>query len=380
MLTSLRGSLVVLLLLVATGCAPQKPPALQNASASTTPTAATSSVSSIDAQTVQKVIAATRPLVVRIETSRCSNEDSGIGTGFLIDARHVVTLAHVVSQARVSASPGWADIAVRTVDRGVVKARVIGIDEEADLALLELKEALATKAGPTGLVLSTAKVAVGDPIVSLGYPEGRPLTSFEAHVAGLNKSMTIENRDLTGLVQYDASVAGSSGGPLLLADGSVVGMSETGIKATPVQNYAVTSFAATVTRWLASPVPQQTPTCPSGVDGLVQSSHAEATGIARAISGWLMSGKGYDYLSGRELNRVGSRAQYEAATAGVTRSNLVVPPAVSWATETADSAEAIYAETTAAGCVVLHKKLVMSTALGAWTVSEVADAEAAKPC
>ena len=164
------------------------------------------------------------------------------------------------------------------------------------------------------------------------------------------------------------------------SDGSVIGMTEAGIKGTDAQNFAVTSFGTAVGQWLASPVPQQAPTCANGVGGLVQSTHAEATGVAKAIAGWLLSDNGYDYLSGRELNRVGSRAQFEAAAQGRVRSDLVVPPSVSWATETTDSAEVIYREVTAQGCTVLHKKLVMSTALGPWTVAEVSDAEPAKPC
>jgi hypothetical protein len=293
----------------------------------------------------------------------------------------VVTVAHVVSQARAGQSEGWADIAVRTIDRGVVKARVIGIDEAADIALLELKEPLVNKKGTTGLVLSTQTAIEGDTIVALGYPYGRPLSSFQGHVVGLNRSMTIDDRTLTGLLQYDSSViSGNSGGPLLRSDGTVIGMSEAGVKGTDAQNFAVTSFGTTVSQWLASPVPQQAPTCLNGVTGLVQSTHAEATGVAKAIAGWLLSDKGYDYLSGRELNRVGSREQFEAAASGVTRRNLIVPPSLSWATETTDSAEVTYWETTAQGCTVLHKKLIMSTAIGAWTISEVSDAEPGKAC
>ena len=382
MLSQLRAVPVVILL-AAMGCAAQKPPSVPDvAQASTAPSSASPTAApSTPMRSVQQVIAATRPLVVRIEASRCSDEESGIGSGFLIDSRHVVTVAHVVSQARVGSSAGYADIAVRTIDRGVSKARVIGIDEASDLALLELKEPLANKTGASGLVLSTQKVTEGDAIVALGYPYGRPLSSFQGHVVGLNRSMTIQDRTLTGLLQYDSSViSGNSGGPLVLGDGNVIGMSEAGVKGTDAQNFAVTSFEAAVRQWLASPVPQQTPTCANGVDGLVQSQHAEATGVSKAIAGWLLSENGYDYLSGRELNRVGSREQFVSAASGIVRTNLVVPASVSWATETTNSAEVTYREVTAQGCTLLHKKLVMSTALGPWTVSEVSDAEPGKPC
>jgi S1-C subfamily serine protease len=382
MLTRLRVAGAVLILLATTGCA-QKAPAPQNPASVPTTAASASPAAprSIDAAIAQQLIAATRRLVVRIETSRCANQESSIGSGFFIDARHVVTVAHVVSQARVGASEGYADIAVRTIDRGVAKAKVIGIDEAADFALLELKEPLANKSGAAGLVLSVQPPKEGDPIVALGYPSGRPLSSFQGHVVGLNQSLTIDDRTLSGLLQYDSSVAaGTSGGPLLLADGTVVGMTESGAKETDTQHAAVTSFGPTIAQWLASPVPQVTPTCPNGVDGLVQSTHAEATGIAKAVAGWLLSAKGYDFLSGRELNRAGSRSQFEAAASGVTRSELVIPPAVSWATETTDSAEVTYKEVTSAGCVLLHKKLVMSTAVGGWTISDAADAEPSKPC
>jgi predicted small secreted protein len=45
-------------------------------------------------RTVQQVIQDTRPYVVRIESEACDPTESGLGSGYLLDGRHVVTVAN----------------------------------------------------------------------------------------------------------------------------------------------------------------------------------------------------------------------------------------------------------------------------------------------
>ena len=331
---------------------------------------------------MQEVIAQSRPYVVRVETNACDPEDGALGSGYLIDATHVVTVAHVIENARGLGD--YRDIAVRSVDRGVTKARVVGIDPTRDLALLELKSSLAvTTAGAAlGLEFASRPAREGDAVVALGYPDGFPLGSFQGHVVGLNRSVTVDGRSLTGMLQYDASVTqGNSGGPVLSEDGRVVGLTDAGAEGTDALNLAITGVSPYVLAWLAKPVIQPANNCvwDMGID--IRSQHAEASGIGTTVVEWLTGkGRGYSTLFGEALKRAGSEQAYIDATEAVSRTSIVLMPTVEWVSETADSAEVTYRETGAAGCTTHHVRLMLTTAMGWWKISSVTDAEAPKPC
>ena len=78
------------------------------------------------AHTVEKV----RTGVVRVETNSCL--ESGVGTGFLIGPRHVVTVEHVVAEA--------ARIEIKSGGKIVARGTVIGSDAARDLALVTAAE------------------------------------------------------------------------------------------------------------------------------------------------------------------------------------------------------------------------------------------------
>lgn len=136
----------------------------------------------------------------------------GVGSGFLIDRDTVVTAAHVID--------GAVAVSVQ-VDGTPHTATVAGIDESADVAVLDLHSAAAGHA----LRFAQDDPERGDPVAALGYPNGDPLGLSEGTVVDVGESVLVEDKLRDGVVVSDVSVDhGNSGGPLIDDQGDVVGV------------------------------------------------------------------------------------------------------------------------------------------------------------
>ena len=143
---------------------------------------------------------------------------TGIGTGVVIvDKGVILTNLHVVL--------GAEKIKVRFFDGMEAEATVIGVRPEHDLAVLQAKSI------PDDLVAatlrSTADLQVGDHVVAVGFPFGIGPSASAGVVSGLKREYHSPEgkRVLTNLIQFDAAAnPGNSGGPLVTADGEVVGI------------------------------------------------------------------------------------------------------------------------------------------------------------
>jgi putative serine protease PepD len=139
------------------------------------------------------------------------------GSGFVIDEDgHVVTNAHVVS--------GVTAVDVTFQDGPTVAAHVLGKDEETDLAVL----AVATHGldlRPLGLGDSSS-VRPGDPVVVLGNPTGELASAGTGRISAAGRAVQAPGGYLIDDVfETDAVIEpATSGGPLLDADGRVVGV------------------------------------------------------------------------------------------------------------------------------------------------------------
>ena len=150
----------------------------------------------------------------------------GVGSGFVYDADgHVVTNQHVVDGAdRVTVT--YADGTERS-------AEVVGTDPSTDLAVLKVDDPPAS-ARPLQLA-DPSSIEVGEPVIAIGSPYGLEGTLTAGVVSALDRDITAPNgRTITGVIQTDAAINhGNSGGPLLDAEGRVIGVnaqieSETG--------------------------------------------------------------------------------------------------------------------------------------------------------
>lgn len=145
----------------------------------------------------------------------------GVGSGIIIDnGGHILTNNHVID--------GTDRLRVTLDNSKQVNAKVVGTDEETDLAVvrakpLEIYNNDEVKFQPANLGNSD-ELKVGQIVMALGNPFG--LTGGPTVTAGiissLNRNVQFENGILE-LVQTDAAInPGNSGGPLINTKGEVV--------------------------------------------------------------------------------------------------------------------------------------------------------------
>jgi S1-C subfamily serine protease len=139
------------------------------------------------------------------------------GSGFVLDEEGLIlTNAHVVAAA--------TSIQVKFSDSHTVAAMPLGKDPDTDLALLRVE--------PRGLDLKPLQlgdsdtVEVGDPTVAIGNPFGLERTLTTGVVSALQRRLTAPSGfTIENVIQTDAALnPGNSGGPLLDASGSVIGI------------------------------------------------------------------------------------------------------------------------------------------------------------
>jgi len=143
------------------------------------------------------------------------SSNHGMGTGTILDDRgRVLTASHVVH--------GLSEVEVGFDGASPAKARVLGRNPHADLALLEVQS--------KGLVPiqlgSSANLKVGQFVLALGTPRGGAPSVTSGIVTGVNRQVggwwrfSVRNAIVT-----DARLnQGYSGGPLLDAAGRMIGM------------------------------------------------------------------------------------------------------------------------------------------------------------
>ena len=140
-----------------------------------------------------------------------------LGSGFVIDtAGRIVTNFHVVQ--------GADQIEVSFSNRDSVRARVVGTDPSTDLALLKVNvDARALRPLDLG---NSDRVRVGDSVVAIGNPLGLERSVTAGIVSALHRPLTAPNEfTIDDVIQTDASInSGNSGGPLIAANGSVIGV------------------------------------------------------------------------------------------------------------------------------------------------------------
>ncbi|MBO4483872.1 MAG: trypsin-like peptidase domain-containing protein [Lachnospiraceae bacterium] len=136
------------------------------------------------------------------------------GSGFILTADgYIVTNYHVIEDA--------SEIKVTTFDDKSYSAKLVGYDENNDLAVLKIEAT-----GLQAVVLGDSdQLRVGDSVVAIGNPLGE-LTFSLTHgaVSALNRKITISNNAMT-LIQTDCAInSGNSGGALFNSYGEVIGI------------------------------------------------------------------------------------------------------------------------------------------------------------
>jgi serine protease Do len=136
----------------------------------------------------------------------------GQGSGFIVSADGLVlTNAHVVNDAD--------QVTVKLTDHREYRAKVLGVDEASDLAVLKIDVH-----GLTPVRLGNSdQLGVGDYVLAIGAPFGLEQTATAGIVSAKGRSLPGDGT--VPFIQTDAAVnPGNSGGPLFDASGAVVGI------------------------------------------------------------------------------------------------------------------------------------------------------------
>lgn len=135
-----------------------------------------------------------------------------LGSGFIISSDgYVLTNYHVVGNAD--------EIVVRLQDRRELDAKVVGTDEQSDLALIKVE---ATNL-PVVDIGSSEALKVGEWVLAIGAPFGFDSSVTAGIVSAKGRSLPTDN--YVPFIQTDVAInPGNSGGPLFNLKGQVVGI------------------------------------------------------------------------------------------------------------------------------------------------------------
>lgn len=163
-----------------------------------------------------------RPAVVRVRGMGVDDNgaevERSVGTGVVIvDSGVILTNLHVVASA--------TKLRLVFADGLESDASVVGLHPEQDLAVLQAKTIPDDLTAAT--MRSTQDLALGDDVVAVGFPFGIGPSVSAGVISGLRREYRSPEgkRVLTNLIQFDAAAnPGNSGGPLVTAEGEVVGI------------------------------------------------------------------------------------------------------------------------------------------------------------
>ncbi len=171
-----------------------------------------------------------------------------LGSGFFIGPGVLVTNRHVVQDV--------SQFSVRMPDRSVVLGQLIAMSKIMDVALLSIP----TKDHPFLRIAASQTVRVGDRVTAVGFPASFSIAKFSGsndlgpflqqmeatstfgYVSALNRRF--EGNDC---LQLDVTINhGNSGGPLIDAEGRVIGINTFGLSGEQVErtNFAIKMSAA----------------------------------------------------------------------------------------------------------------------------------------
>jgi S1-C subfamily serine protease len=174
--------------------------------------------------------------VVRVETRPAAGRSGGLGSGVVIASDGLVlTNSHVVGGApRVRLTFAGGESA---------EAVVLGDDPDTDLALLSAKPPEGVPAARLG---DSKALRRGHLVVAIGNPLGFEWTVTAGVVSALGRGLRGRNgRLIDDVIQTDAALnPGNSGGPLVAANGSVIGINTAMIGGAQSLCFAVSSNTA----------------------------------------------------------------------------------------------------------------------------------------
>ncbi len=155
-----------------------------------------------------------------------SSTATATGSGIIIsDDGYILTNNHVVSSSEAEAYYQVSEATKITVtlfnDEKQYDAKIIGTDEETDLAVIKIDATGLTKAE----FADSDSIKVGEFAMAVGSPLGLQSTITCGVVSAVNREVTDSDGKTYTLIQTDAAInAGNSGGALVNSEGKVIGV------------------------------------------------------------------------------------------------------------------------------------------------------------
>jgi serine protease Do len=139
----------------------------------------------------------------------------GVGSGFIVDPKgYILTNEHVVE--------GATRIIVRLQSGEEFRGRVVGVDEETDVAVVKVD---APRDLPTVKLGDSDSAQVGDWVLAIGSPFGLDQTVTAGIISTKERSDPYHFTSFQQFLQTDAAInRGNSGGPLVNMRGEVIGI------------------------------------------------------------------------------------------------------------------------------------------------------------
>ncbi len=167
---------------------------------------------------------ATSEVVRRVQRSLIvlHNGHHGVGAGIIWDSHHgdkhrsgtlILTNYHVVAHGQ--------RLRAELEDGTEYPARLLSQAPEIDLALLEIEKGDL----PAAMIADSHILRVGELVLAIGHPWGQRSAVTAGLVSGLSTAQTRDPHKSIEIIRSDVSLApGNSGGPLVNANGAVVGI------------------------------------------------------------------------------------------------------------------------------------------------------------
>nr|MBP6250707.1 trypsin-like peptidase domain-containing protein [Leptothrix sp. (in: b-proteobacteria)] len=164
----------------------------------------------------------------------------GVGTGVVVvDSGLILTNLHVIEGAR--------EVRV-TFHTGLESpVDIVSLHPDQDLAVLKARRLPDDLQAAT--LRSSADLGPGDQVVAIGFPFGIGPSVSAGVVSGLEREFRSpkHGRPLARLIQFDAAAnPGNSGGPLVTADGEVVGIVTAILNPTSAHTFLGIGFAVPI--------------------------------------------------------------------------------------------------------------------------------------
>jgi Do/DeqQ family serine protease len=156
----------------------------------------------------------------------------GFGSGVILtEDGYIVTNHHVIN--------GADELDVTLNDNRTFKGRLIGSDENTDLALIKIEVDEKLPALPVG---NSDDLKVGEWVLAVGNPFNLTSTVTAGIVSAKARTLGVYNGGIESFIQTDAAInQGNSGGALVNAAGELVGINS--VLTSPTGSYAGYGFA-----------------------------------------------------------------------------------------------------------------------------------------